>query len=214
MKSMKHIFLMVLLFTHTVRSQDLNEYNTQRSKTDQRLMLTLGSWSAINMVGSGIGWATAGEGEARYFHQMNVMWNGVNLALAIPGYLKARKSTPSLSLAQTVDEQHKTEKIFLFNTGLDVAYITSGFYLRSLASSNASDANRLKGFGNSILLQGGFLFLFDITAYCIHNQHRKNKLTPVLDRLSLSTSGIGIRFDLDHDRTPQRSMNPISGDYH
>ena len=57
-------------------------------------MLSLGSWASANIVGSGIGWARSYSEENKYFHQMNVMWNLVNLGLAIPGYIKAKKTTP------------------------------------------------------------------------------------------------------------------------
>jgi hypothetical protein len=194
---MRYFLILIISYTLNCQAQELTEFNVQRSKIDQRLMLTLGSWSSVNFVGSGIGWAIAQPGEARYFHQMNVMWNTVNLGLAIPGYIKAKKMNSSLTLAQSIRDQHRTEKIFLFNTGLDIAYITSGFLLRNEAKYNLEKRDQFNGFGNSLLLQGGFLFLFDIAAHAIHVRHANNKLSPIMDRLTLSSTGVGLTWSLN-----------------
>lgn len=194
----KSIFFILFLTTYLSFAQDnfLVDFNEQRLKTDKTLMITLGSWSLANAAVSAYGWATT-ENEAKYFHQMNVMWSGVNLALAIPGYFKARKSDPStFSFAKTWDDQERTEKVFMFNTALDVAYITSGFYLRSRAQSDPENYHRFRGFGNGIILQGSFLFLFDMTAVIIHSRHKKRKLSPFLEQISPSSNGIGIQINL------------------
>ena len=194
---MKLLLLLFVLIAQLSLAQSLNDYNKERIKIDERLMLTLGSWSVANFVGSGIGWAVTEKGAAHYFHQMNVMWNTVNLGIALPGYLKAKRSNPSLTLSETITEQHRNEKIFLFNAGLDLMYISAGVVLRSEAKSNQERQDQLNGFGTSLLLQGGFLFLFDLTAHAIHNHHRKEKLMPIMDRLSMSSTGIGLKWNLD-----------------
>lgn len=193
---MRAFLFIALFFSQFGFSQELYQFNTNRLKTDQKLMLTLGSWSAMNLIGSGIGWVTSGEGEAKYFHQMNVMWNTVNLGLAIPGYIKARKANHALSLGQTIDEQFRTEKIFLFNTALDLTYMTSGILLRNESKYNLEKGDQFMGFGNSLLLQGGFLLLFDLAAYTIHARHRKKALSPLLERVSVSSNGMGVRIIL------------------
>jgi hypothetical protein len=193
---MRAFLFIALFFSQFGFSQELDQFNTNRLKTDQKLMLTLGSWSAMNLIGSGIGWATSGGGEARYFHQMNVMWNTVNMGLAVPGYIKARKANHALSLGQTIDEQFRTEKIFLFNTALDLTYMTAGILLRNESKYNLEKSDQFMGFGNSLLLQGGFLFLFDLAAYTIHVRHRKKVLSPLLERVSVSSNGMGVRIIL------------------
>lgn len=152
----------------------------------------------INLVGSGIAWATADDAQSKSFHQMNATWNLVNLGLAIPGYIKAKKSSHQLSFAETMKVQQRTEKIFLFNTALDLTYMSAGLIFRSEANSNLEKQNQFRGFGNSLLLQGGFLFLFDLTAYIVHHQHQKRMLHPIFDRLEPSTSGLGLRWRFEH----------------
>jgi hypothetical protein len=157
-------------------------------------MIGLTSWSLANVAVSSYGWATT-ENEAMYFHQMNVMWSGVNLALAIPGYFKARKTDPrSFSFVQTWKEQIKTEKIFLFNTALDLVYMGSGLLLKQRAQLDDINYHRYRGFGNSLLLQGGFLFLFDLTATLLHTKHRNEKLNGFLDKVEMSDNGLGMKI--------------------
>jgi hypothetical protein len=170
---MRTFFLIFLFATFAVQAQDLPSFNQARLKTDQRLMLSLGTWAGANITAGSIGWATAQQPELKAFHQMNVMWNAVNLGLAIPGYLRARNTKAVQTLSQTLSEQQKTERIFLFNTGLDVAYITAGFLLRSMALNNQAKTDQLNGFGKGLILQGSFLFAFDLTAFAIHHRHGK-----------------------------------------
>ena len=170
---MRTIIFILFLATFAVQAQDLPSFNQARLKTDQHLMLSLGTWAGANISAGTIGWATAQQPELKAFYQMNVMWNAVNLGLAVPGYFRARNTKAVLSLSQTLSEQQKTERIFLFNTGLDVAYMTAGFLLRSMALNNQAKADQLNGFGNGLILQGSFLFAFDLTAFAIHHRHGK-----------------------------------------
>lgn len=192
MKKMLILFIMGG-FPFLVGAQTLNDFNVDRVKTDQRLMLGLGSWAGANFIASGIGWATAPNAEMKSFHQMNVLWNTVNMGLAIPGYIKAKRDKTDLTLYETLSAQHKTEKIFLINSGLDIGYISSGLLLRSAAKTNLEKRDQYNGFGNGLILQGGFLLVFDLTAYFIHNRHRKNGLNPFLEKIELSDNGLGIK---------------------
>ena len=94
-------FTTILLFTlsllhATSGSCQLQQFNEQRCNIDKKLMLSLGSWASANIIGSGIGWATTENEEHKYFHQMNVFWNAINIGLAIPGYIKARNGKSQL----------------------------------------------------------------------------------------------------------------------
>ena len=197
MRSTVRLLMIISLFNSFLSSSQLENFNTRKLQTDQRLMIGLGSWASINIIGSGIGWATAPNDEMKNFHQMNVMWNAVNLGLAIPGYIKARKGSTALSFAETIEEQRKTETIFLINGGLDLAYISGGLILLSESKSNPSKASLFKGYGNSLLIQGGFLLVFDWVAYSIHRSRAKKKLSPLMQKIVLSDSGIGVKLKLD-----------------
>jgi hypothetical protein len=191
------LFMISAVFTLPANAQSFEQFNIERNQTDQRLMIGLGTWSTTNFIASGIGWATVPKGEAHFFHQMNVIWNTINMGLAIPGYLKAKKANSSLTFSETIRTQHQTEKIFLINSGLDIGYMAGGLLLRSSAKTNVSKKDQFNGYGNSLLLQGGFLFLFDFTAYIIHNHHSKRSLDNLLNSVQLSSSGFGIQWNLD-----------------
>ena len=194
---MKRSLVVLMLFSmfYSMRcSAQFDEYNSGRHKVDQKLMIGLGSWASLNIIGSGIGWATAPNDKMKSFHQMNVMWNTVNLGLAIPGYIKSRRANSSLNPAETLEEQRKTETVFLFNAGLDLAYISGGLLLRSEAKSNLEKSAAYKGFGNSLLVQGGFLLVFDWIAYGIHRSRSKKELQPFFEKIEISDSGLGLKY--------------------
>lgn len=189
-------FLFLVFFSSFISlAQPVQNFNKKRTEIDKRLMIGLGSWATSNFIVSGIGWATVPKSEAYYFHQMNVLWNTVNLGLAIPGYFKAKNDNRALTLNETKKIQRKTQNIFLINTGLDVVYISSGFLLRNSAQSNLSQKDRFNGFGNGLILQGGFLFIFDLTAYAIHKYHA-NKF---LNNLEISPNGLGFTWKIGNE---------------
>ncbi len=195
---MKNKLLWVsFLFVFGSKAQSLMQFNKERTQIDKRLMIGLGSWATSNFIVSGIGWATVPKSEAYYFNQMNVLWNTVNLGLAIPGYYKAKNDNRTLSFNETKKIQRKTQNIFLLNTGLDVVYISSGFLLRNSAQSNLSERDRFNGFGNALILQGGFLFIFDLTAYAIH----KCQVNKFLNPLEISPNGLGFTWKIGNEPT-------------
>jgi hypothetical protein len=159
-------------------------------------MVGLGTWATTNFVASGIGWSQAKSTESTYFHQMNVMWNLVNIGLAIPGYVKANRARTDLTYEETLREQKKTEKIFLINTCVDVAYVSSGWLLLNKSKELGPFAQRQSGYGKSLLLQGGFLFLFDLTAYLTHHTHEKELLNTSLGSIGISPTGIGLSWNI------------------
>ncbi|MEM1359137.1 MAG: hypothetical protein AAGF89_13100, partial [Bacteroidota bacterium] len=107
-------------------------------------------------------------GETRYFHEMNALWNSVNLAIAGIGYFSITGQDPSSwDLATSFQKHQSFQKILLFNAGLDLGYIAGGLYLTERAKRNGVNQERLRGFGKSIMLQGGFLFVFDLVNYFI-----------------------------------------------
>jgi hypothetical protein len=155
-------------------------------------MIGLGSWAVTNFIGSGIGWSQSESVSWKSFHQMNVFWNVVNAGLAIPGYIKARKQSDFLDEAVFKKEQIKTERLFLFNSGLDLVYVSSGAILMGTAHKKPETKERNLGFGQSIILQGSFLLAFDATAYFVHRHFRINGNSSKLNKLSIVPSGAGI----------------------
>ena len=205
----KILFLSFILFIGNSKSvfSQLNEFNVHRHQTDKKLMIGLGSWAGLNIVGSGIGWATSTNEQNKSFHQMNVMWNVVNLGLSIPGYFRASNGKTKLSLFETLDEQRKTETIFLINAGIDLAYISSGLLLLNRSTEDPMKKSQFSGFGNSMIIQGGFLLLFDWIAFSIHRKHSKKSLSPLLQKIELSSNGIGLKWNIGKSKNKYPKMS-------
>ena len=184
---MKKLLLCLLLlpslssFAQTGSTLDL--FNKEKNKTAKAGMSVLTVWGAGNL---GWGLIAAGQttGSNKYFYQMNAMWGGINTALGVLGYLGARQSK-KLSLAETIRSQYATEKTYILNAGLDLAYIGGGLYLRERAKTEHKKPERLKGYGESIILQGAGLFLLDATMFTVHNIHGR-KLQGLLDKATLA----------------------------
>lgn len=182
--------------THTLNAQnkDFEDFNKRRAKINQRGMAVLGSWAIGNFAWSGVSLTGNLTESDKAFYQMNIYWNGFNLLLAGVGYLGSRKLyNPSASVYKNLKSQYAVEKTFLINTGLDVAYMVGGIYLQEL-SKNATDSQMmLEGFGKSVVLQGAFLFGFDLLMYCIHARNR-HKASPFLENLQFSNHGLGLIY--------------------
>ncbi len=153
-------------------------------------MLILGGWAVSNLIVGGIG-MTQTEGNTKYFHQMNAAWNTVNLGIAGFGYAGLRGQSASIGLAETIREFQSFENILLFNAGLDVGYMALGGYLweRGLRK----DSDRLVGYGQSIILQGGFLFTFDLILYFL-SRSESSALIDTLNNIQLRGSEIGFNL--------------------
>ncbi|MBS1608304.1 MAG: hypothetical protein JSS70_05975, partial [Bacteroidetes bacterium] len=133
--------LLVIVLANTVYSQnELQSFNQDRIRITKSGMYVLGSWGAINTITGAIGLASA-NGEAKYFHQMNLIWGVTNFAIAGSALIGLRKRQTSISLSQSVKQQVGIEKTFLINGGLDLVYISSGIYCLEKAN-NTSDKNK------------------------------------------------------------------------
>ena len=186
------LFLSVFLSISTsIFSQNLTlpNFNQERNDLNRKGMTILGSWAGANLITNGILLSNS-SGSNKYFHQMNVYWNVVNGALAGLGVLGAKKKQGNLSAFQTLEEQSSTEKTFLINTGLDAAYVMTGVYLLEKSKNSTDNKDMLKGYGQSVILQGGFLLLFDGIMYGVHRSHLK-KGRAIFENLTLTGNQVG-----------------------
>ncbi len=157
-------------------------------------MYILGAWAGANIIQGTIS-ASNTQGADHYFHQMNAYWNIANLAIATMGLLSVRKQllhTPDFK--QNMQEQHQLEKLIVFNGGLDLAYLATGLYLKE--RGNRLNKDQLIGYGNSLLLQGGFLLVFDIIQYTGHRRNGKLLEESMATNWQLGTTpnGVGLAY--------------------
>lgn len=185
---MKKYFLsFVLLASCTfafTQSNLLSSINESRFDIQRKGMLVLGSWALGNMA---IGAIRLGQtsGEDKAFQQMQVGWSLINMTIATWGYF-GTQNTDYLTwdTYQSVHEHYKMQKILLFNAGLDVGYMLGGAYLMERGKREVKNEERLRGFGRSILLQGAFLFVFDVSLHTFLSSDNA-KLKPILNQSSI-----------------------------
>ncbi len=194
LKSFLFLIALNIAFFALAQSNDWNSYASHQESIEHKSMITLAGWGSANILVGAVGWATT-EGQTKYFHQMNAAWGAINLGIALPTLLR-EESLPE-SRQSIIQRQYKTEKILLLNSGLDVAYLSTGFLLKSLAHNNPPSHQQLKGFGNAILVQGGFLLIFDLTQYFIHQNHRNKQTNQFWGKLSMSSQGLGLRYTIN-----------------
>ena len=179
----------ILSVTAFAQQAELTAFNKERERISRTGIKVLAGYSAANIIYGSIA-AGQAAGSNKYFHEMNAIWNGITLGITGIGFLTAKKEG-ILSYNESLKKQHNIEKLFLFNAGLDVAYIAGGAYLKERSKTTTKNPLRLKGYGESVMLQGGVLLLFDGIMYAIHNRHGKN-LNKMGEKLQLSASGNGI----------------------
>jgi hypothetical protein len=193
-------FLIVLIFTAglALSQSSFNDSLAQsRNRITQKAMLTLGAWATAN-IASGFIIASQTQGEAKYAWRMNAYWNFINLGLAGMGYINARKSMmKKFGLADNLTAQQSIEKLYVFNLGLDLVYITGGFSLRERGNSQnkINSRDQFKGYGTSIAIQGGFLLLMDGVMIMLHHKNTirlNNKIRQI--ELNAGPGGLGMVY--------------------
>ena len=195
MKKRLLLFILVqFLFYGWLHAQtnlvDLEEINEKRLSINSSGMLVLGGWAVSNLFIGGIG-MTQTSGTMKYFHQMNAAWNTVNLAIAGFGYYGLRNQSTGIGLSETITEFHNFEKILLFNAGLDVGYMAIGAFLweRGLRK----DSTRMVGYGQSMILQGGFLFVFDAVLYFL-SRSESSRLIDSLNYIQVNGTALSLNI--------------------
>lgn len=177
------ICLMAVSLQSFSQKVDLAKFEKDRVRYTKNSMVALAGWSVVNIVGGAFATNTHNK-EVRYFHQMNVMWGSINLALSGLGYFGAgREKINNPVLADVMKHQNRIEKTYFINLGLDVVYVGAGL-LMNKTSDNQKNPEKFKGYGNSIMVQGGFLLLYDAIVYSIHHKHGK-QLKGINDKVSL-----------------------------
>lgn len=176
-----------------VPQQELDLFNKERVNINRHGMYALGGWAVTNFAVSGAGWAR-GEGSNKYFHMGNVVWNTVNLGIAVPSIIRSyRSGTAGYTWAKTLKEQSASEKVYLLNAGLDVGYMMGGLALREFGKNAKKRGDLMDGFGNSLMLQGTFLLLFDTGMYLAHHIHLKRRLYKPYPELTFTGNGLYFR---------------------
>jgi len=184
----KAIFVMITLSMMLVAGdafgRDLSpswlDYESGRLGMNATGMGLLILWASVNILIGVAGWIFS-RGTYRYFFQMNAFWNLINLGLGLAGYFGAAGADSTLlTQAGIVAAYHDMQNLYILNAGLDVAYIAIAFLLIERARRTPARQNLLKGYGYSLILQGGFLFVFDLVMFLVHRSHATLHLYPLM----------------------------------
>ena len=159
-----NIIAISLFFSVCVWSQDSLSIKNNFYKQQQNSLLLLSGWSATNLVASPVFCKNlySPESQSDYFHQMNFNWNLINAGICgVSHLLVHRDSKKPWNLNDISSRKNKAEKSLTFNMGLDLLYVITGFVLNQTANESKGNLNINKGYGNSLMIQGGYLLLYD-----------------------------------------------------
>ena len=182
---------------------DARALNYHRNKATLGVagMSTLTAWALANLAGGAIGNFTT-TGSTHYFHQGNAAWNSVNLVLGVVGVVNnTRSRRRPLDLVAGRRDSHRSQVAFIVNAGLDVLYLGAGaamWQLGPIAPKPDTQA-RLVGYGQALVLQGAFLFAFDVAMAIAHQRlrdgvgRRQNLSVAITPRLE-GGAMLGLRF--------------------
>ena len=173
-KSLIALFIAIPVLVYS--QGDYRQFFDKSMSVNNTGMMVLGGWAVANLATGAVGWART-SGSTMYFHQMNFFWNTINLGIAGYSLWSASQADPlRMSYQELINEHVRYENLYLVNTGLDVLYMGTGFLLRHLSNSNVRRPDMLRGYGSAVILQGGFLFLFDGVMYLVQHHRKSNFL--------------------------------------
>lgn len=198
-KVMKTSVLSFLIFSFSLQAnaQDMeifHQYDRELNTHSRNGMIALGSWATGNLIAGTAGALTTKPGSMMFsFHLMNASWNVVNLGIALPAYFGARKRlNKQYDIPGTFKLQRQQETLYAINMGADVLYVGSGIFLQEFGNrySNDNVRNSFKGMGYSLILQGGFLLIFDAVMLGVHKSHWKKNERKIWEQLEFNGTSI------------------------
>jgi hypothetical protein len=154
--------LLLLCLSANAQGSTIDRFNLLQAETLKFGMLALGLWALLNILYSSIK-LTKSSRNKRYFFQMNIYWNIVNIIIAGGSLYYILSTDPTArTLAESVDFHYWCLKLLYLSIGLDFAFLMLGAYLKELSKSSPKTEQHL-GWGQSIVLQSLFLLVLDIT---------------------------------------------------
>lgn len=175
-------FGIVLLLATTMQAQsptttppDTAGFKARFLKINRQHAIVLGTWAGINIFAGG-GLSLISDGSTKYLHQMNAGWGLVNAGIVgFMAYHSRKDYSKPFGVYDCMSRQSHLERVLLLNVGLDAAYMAGGLALTYYGQTPNGLALRDQwtGFGQSILIQGGFLLLQDVVFYALHNRNKR-----------------------------------------
>lgn len=140
-------------------------FDRRRIATQRAGMGVLTGWALANIGVGAVGSFTA-AGTWRYVHQMNALWNTVNLTLGAIGLANLRREPTRPGILASRVRASRSQAVFAINLAFDVLYVMSGAVMWDQGRVHGSP--RFVGYGAAVLFQGGFLIAFDAAMVAAH----------------------------------------------
>lgn len=137
---------------------------TEMTIWDFNKMLTrrLLAWAAVSVL-AGLGWLQREDDYWRGVGMQFAAWGAVDAVIALIGrrQTQRREKNPAEAADTAVQAQEAANlrRLLGINTGLDVLYVLGGAWL---ARTRGAEDTQWRGHGHGIIVQGAFLFLFDL----------------------------------------------------
>lgn len=123
-------------------------------------------WNMLNLVGGALASLLAGKNyRLRGVAGQAVGWGMINAAIAILGRKATRQRAlkPDARRPERLRKEARNLRVLLWvNAGLDVLYMIGGLALARRAKGDTPKAEMQRGTGLGIVMQGAFLFIFDL----------------------------------------------------
>ncbi|MER2999063.1 DUF6992 family protein [Pontibacter populi] len=154
------LFMLLSVAAHA-QTNTLATFNLRQNEVLKIGMIVLGAWALLNILIGSFKLMKATRNK-RFFFQMNIYWNIVNMIIASVALYSLLTQEPAVqNLAESIKLHDWYKKILYLNIGLDVAYLFLGQWLQERSKSSPK-TEQLLGWGQSIVLQGFFLLVLDI----------------------------------------------------
>jgi hypothetical protein len=174
---------LALALTLSAPALDLPTWNADRLQTQGVGLGVLGGWALTNLAVGAVGTALAQDERVRWVFLGSLLWNTVNLALSVVGLATQWKTDPAaFDARQSLQASSSTSTVYWVNAGLDLAYLGTAAFLWQRGEVTA-DA-RMVGIGQALLVQGGFLLVFDVVMALLQGALTSR----LLDGVSISVS--------------------------
>lgn len=185
-----------ILIAFSVQAQSSKSFFEESLQKNKKGMLLLGAWGVGNVLHSGTRLAVSDfSTQSKSFHQMNLGWGAINATIAGLGYLGSKKKEIPTAPLSILEEQQKIQTTFLVNGALDMGYMAFGLYLSERAKNDMENGARLKGFGQSIILQGAALAIFDAVMFGVQRKHYNSNRSVFEFNMNPTSASVKINFD-------------------
>ena len=154
-----------LLLSFSANGQDSIQFQKRLFKVQQQSTIVLSGWSILNIGISPLCTKNLFNPvtSSDHFHLSNFNWNLFNAGFAgLSHYSVYTNSQKTWSISELNKRKKRLERALAFNVALDFIYIASGLLLKHATNPNdLVNYPAFHGGGNSLILQGGFLLVYD-----------------------------------------------------